>query len=183
MAEALTDEVLQHARRGEPDALATVYRSLAGQVLGYLEAKGVDDAEGATQDVFLTVFSRIGDMEGGVSGLRSFTFSVAHARMVDATRARARAPWVDEYSPEEDPRRSPSPQDEVMDRLGSGELAAVLDGLLPDQRECVLLRIVAGLSIEETAAALGKSAGAVKQLQRRGLLAMKKALEGAEVHV
>jgi DNA-directed RNA polymerase specialized sigma24 family protein len=61
-------------------------------------------------------------------------------------------------------------------------LAGVLDGLLPDQRECVLLRIVAGLSIEETAAALGKSAGSVKQLQRRGLLAMKKALEGAEVH-
>lgn len=177
MTPVLTDEVLQRARQDDAEALAALYGSLAGQVHGYLEARGVDDAEGVTQDVFLTVFTQLGRIEGGLAGFRRFTFSVAHARMVDATRARARSPRLDAYEPDADPRTAASPQETILDRLGSGPLGAVVDGLLEDQRECVLLRVVAGMSIEETAGIMGKTPGAVKQLQRRGLLAMKKILE------
>jgi RNA polymerase sigma factor (sigma-70 family) len=46
---------------------------------------------------------------------------------------------------------------------------AVLEVLTPDQRDVVLLRMLADLSVERTAEIVGKRPGAVKQLQRRGL--------------
>ncbi|MGG5752919.1 RNA polymerase sigma factor [Zafaria sp. Z1313] len=177
MAAVLTDEVLEKARQGSAEALSVLYEGLAGQVAGYLRAKGVEDAEGTTQDVFLTVLTQLDTVVGGIGGLRKFTFSVAHARMVDATRARARRPYEDEYQAESDPRAAAPASEELLDRLDSGPLGDVVDALPEAQRDCVLLRIVAGLSIEETAEVLGRTPGAVKQLQRRGLLAMKKTLE------
>jgi RNA polymerase sigma-70 factor (ECF subfamily) len=42
----------------------------------------------------------------------------------------------------------------------------------------VTLRVLADLSVEETARVLGRTPGAVKQLQRRGLLALREILEG-----
>jgi RNA polymerase sigma-70 factor (ECF subfamily) len=53
----------------------------------------------------------------------------------------------------------------------------VLDQLLPDQRDVLVLRVFGDLTVEQVAQALGKSPGAVKQLQRRGLLALKQSLE------
>jgi DNA-directed RNA polymerase specialized sigma24 family protein len=41
----------------------------------------------------------------------------------------------------------------------------------------LLLRILGDLSIEDTAVAVGKRPGAVKQLQRRGLATLKRELE------
>ncbi|MCO1337903.1 hypothetical protein BJH93_03205 [Kocuria polaris] len=177
MAAILTDDVLEQARHGDTGALTALYQNLAGPVHGYLAAKGLEDPEAAAQEVFLTVFARLADVTGGAAGLRKFTFSIAHARMVDATRARARAPRAVEYDAATDPRVESSPQDELLGRLESGYLAQALESLVPDQRECVMLRIVAGMTIEETAEIMGKSAGSVKQLQRRGLLTMKKSLE------
>jgi RNA polymerase sigma factor (sigma-70 family) len=45
--------------------------------------------------------------------------------------------------------------------------------LTPDQRDVLSLRIIAGLTLQETAEALGKRVGAVKALQRRGLAAVR----------
>lgn len=177
MAAILTDDVLEQARHGDSGALTAIYQNLAGPVHGYLAAKGLEDPEAAAQEVFLTVFARLADVTGGAAGLRKFTFSIAHARMVDATRARARAPRIVEYEPAVDPRVETSPQDELLAQLESGHLAQALDSLVSDQRECVMLRIVAGMTIDETADIMGKSAGSIKQLQRRGLLSLKKTLE------
>jgi RNA polymerase sigma-70 factor (ECF subfamily) len=49
----------------------------------------------------------------------------------------------------------------------------LLADLNPDYREVLALRVVADLSLEETAAIMGKSQGAVKQLQRRALSALR----------
>ena len=47
-------------------------------------------------------------------------------------------------------------------------------GLVPDQRDVLLLRVVADLTVEQIAVALNKTPGAVKQLQRRGLEALRR---------
>jgi RNA polymerase sigma-70 factor (ECF subfamily) len=49
--------------------------------------------------------------------------------------------------------------------------------LAPDQRDVLLLRIVADMTIDEVASALGKTSGACKALQRRGLVALRKIFE------
>src|SRR5438309_640677 len=49
----LTDELVAAAIRGEQDARGVVYSALAPSVLGYLRARGVDDSEAMTLDVFV----------------------------------------------------------------------------------------------------------------------------------
>ena len=49
--------------------------------------------------------------------------------------------------------------------------------LVPDQRDVLLLRLVSGMTIDETATALGKSAGAVKALQHRAAAALRRQIE------
>lgn len=177
MTAPLTDDVVLSAQSGDPSALSAVYRSLAPQITGYLRGKGVDDAEGLCQDVFLTVFAKLSGVHGGAAGLRTFTFSIAHARMVDYTRQKARQPQMDRYEPGDDLRRGESAEAEAMDAMGWDGLSELLERLTPDHRETLLLRIVAGLSLDETATVMARSVGSVKQLQRRALAALKELVE------
>lgn len=169
VTDALTDAALRALRGREAELFSAVYQAFAGQVLGYLTAKGVSDPEAVTQDVFLAVLPRLETITGGVSGLRTFIFSVAHARMVDDHRRQSRAPEHHEFEPERDTRQSTSAEAEAMERVAPGEVMALLDVLREDQREVLMLRIVAGLTVDQAAEIMGKSQGAVKQLQRRAL--------------
>ncbi|WP_090824560.1 MULTISPECIES: RNA polymerase sigma factor [unclassified Arthrobacter] len=173
MTDALTDEALSALKGNNAELFSAVYQAYAGQVLGYLTAKGVSDPEAVTQDVFLAVLPRLDDLSGGVSGLRTFIFSVAHARMVDEHRKHSRAPEHHEFEPERDTRESSSAEAEAMMRLAPLEVMALLDHLGDDQREVLTLRIVAGLTVEQVAEIMGKTAGAVKQLQRRALITLR----------
>lgn len=171
------DEAFEAAQLGRPWGLRAVYEELAPRVHGYLRARGASEPEDLTSEVFLTVFSRLATVTGGASGLRTLVFSVAHARLVDDLRRRSRRGDAVPYEPWHDERTAPSPEDEVVDRIQSAELRALLHQLPDEQRDVLLMRLVADLSVEQTAAAVGRSAGAVKQLQRRGLLALRALLQ------
>ena len=67
-------------------------------------------------------------------------------------------------------------EDDVFARLADERIRGLLEQLTPDQRDVLLLRIVADLSIDETASVLGKGYEAVKALQRRGLTDLRRAL-------
>ncbi len=172
MTDALTDDVLR-ARARDPELFSIVYRTYASQVLGYLTARGVEDAEAVMQEVFLAVLPRLQTVTGGVAGLRTFVFSVAHARMVDDHRRQQRAPIKLPFEPDLDGREESSAEDEVLQRISPQEVADLLDDLPAEQREVLSLRLVAGLTVDQSAAVVGKSAGAVKQLQRRALIRLR----------
>ncbi len=173
---SVTDDVVAAAQRGDGAAFRTIYEVLAPAVLGYLRTKGVADPEGVTHDVFLGVLPRLAALSGGAAGLRKLVFSVAHARMVDEHRARARQPGHLPYEPDTDARVVGSAEDAAAESLGTRRVLEVLDQLPADQREVLVLRVVADLSIDQVAEIMGRSAGAVKQLQRRGLLAVRQVL-------
>jgi RNA polymerase sigma-70 factor, ECF subfamily len=164
----LSDEVVAAASAGSADAVSSIYRSLAPRVIGYLRARGVEDPEGTTNDVFLAVLPRLPRLSGGAAGLRTLVFSVAHARYVDENRRRSVRPREVELSGDEDPRTAPSAEVVVLDHGVSGVLEH-LESLPEDHRTAITLRVLGDLSLEETAAVMGRSVGAVKQLQRRGL--------------
>lgn len=176
MSDLALGEVLRAAQLGEPWALRVVYDALAPQVHGYLRARGAAEPEELTSDVFLTVFARLPTLTGGVSGLRTFTFSVAHARLVDALRKQARRPPEHPYDPARDDRSSRSAEDLAVDRESTDRAAQLLARLPEDQRTVLILRIIAELTLEEVAEAIGRSQGAIKQLQRRALIALKSEL-------
>jgi RNA polymerase sigma-70 factor (ECF subfamily) len=61
--------------------------------------------------------------------------------------------------------------------MATERVRRMCEGLAPDQRDVLLMRMLADLTIDDIAAALGKTPGAVKALQRRGLAAVRRQIE------
>jgi RNA polymerase sigma-70 factor (ECF subfamily) len=179
MTAALTDDVVDAARKGDSSALTMVYEALAPGILAYLRVRGSRDAEGLTQEVFLQLLPQLRKLTGGASGLRALAFRIAHARLVDEFRRRSRASEVP-YEADLDGRQHDSAEHEAMGR--SSSVTSLLAKLGDEQKTVILLRILGDLSLEETARVVGKSVGAVKQLQRRGLLALREHAEAGGRH-
>lgn len=174
------DDVLAAARQGAGWAFTRLYESLAPAVAGYVRAQGANDPEDLTSEVFLSAFSRIGTFEGDEANFRSWVFTIAHRRVIDDRRARTRRPpprSLDaEPLAERRSRPSPSAEEDALGGIGLGRVREVLDRLAPDQRDVIALRVIADLSVEQAAAALGKQPGAVKSLQRRALASLRRHL-------
>jgi RNA polymerase sigma-70 factor (ECF subfamily) len=173
----IAEDVLAAAQRGDGDAFSVIWRELSPAVAGYLAARGATDPDGMTSDVFLALLPRLSELTGGVAGLRTFVFSIAHARMVDDARRRARRPATVEFDPVDHDRAAASAEHEALTRVSTQRVLDLLDRLSPDYREVLALRVVADLGVEQTAAVMQRSAGSVKQLQRRALLALRAELE------
>jgi RNA polymerase sigma-70 factor (ECF subfamily) len=173
LPEAITDDVVAAARQGSGDAFAVLWRELSPLVLGYLKTRGAADPEALTSDVFLALLPRLRELTGGVSGLRTFVFSVAHARSVDEFRKRARQPNVVEFDQLLHDSPADSAESDALARIGTTQVQQLLDGLTPDHREVLALRVVGDLSVEQTAVVMRRSAGSIKQLQRRALIALR----------
>lgn len=180
MPGALTDATVDLARTGNATAFNDIYRELSPAVLGYLRGKGVDDPEAVTNDVFLAALPQLTTFTGGVADLRRFIFTIAHARMVDDTRRTVRRGPTEEYEQTRDVRVSESAEEEALRSLDSNRLDELLKKLSPEHREVIMLRLIADLSLAQVATVMGKSQGSVKQLQRRGLIALKTLIEANE---
>jgi RNA polymerase sigma-70 factor (ECF subfamily) len=167
------DDLIRSVRRGESWALTAVWHRYSPAVMAYLCGRGVADPEDVTSEVFLQVFGRIERFRGNEADLRSFVFSVAHARYVDERRRVARRGIDAEFVIEDHDRPAPSAESDVLTSLSTERVRELIEALAPDQRDVLLLRIVADLSLEQTADLLGKTVGAVKSLQHRGLAALR----------
>ncbi len=173
MAGAIAEDVLAAAQRGDGNAFAVIWRELSPLVVGYLTARGVEDPEAVTSDVFLALLPRLGQLDGGVRGLRTFVFSVAHARTVDEARRRARRPRHVEFELSRHDSVTESAEGEALDRVSTAQVRRLLDRLSPNHRDVLALRVIGDLGVEQTAAVMQRSIGSVKQLQRRALLALR----------
>lgn len=173
------DRILAGARAGEEWAWRRIYEELAPLLTGFLRGRGASDAEDITGEAFVQIVRDLPSFRGDWRGFRAWTLTVARNRMLDARRRESRR--HDELHP--DPGAHEAAGDVTEDalaRLDLGRVTQMLAELSPDQRDVVLLRIVGDLSIEETARVIGKRRGAVKQLQRRGLQALRRRLESKE---
>lgn len=169
--------LIERARAGEEAAWSEIWSELSPVVLGYMRGNEAPDPEDALGETFLQVARDLSRFEGDWDAFRSWVFTVAHHRLIDARRRAARRP-SDPVAETPEPPGPPAEDaaDLAIARIGDREVLEVLGRLSEDQREVLLLRIVADLSLEQVAAAMGKRTGAVKQLQRRGLIALRKAL-------
>lgn len=173
------DAVLAAARAQEPWAFQRLFEWLGRPVAAYLRGAGVEDPDGTANEVFLRVFGGIQRFEGTEGRFRSWVFAIAHNLVIDDRRRRSRRPRQSVLEGDVGPSAAAA-DDEALVALGDERVQALLAGLPPDQRDVVLLRIVADLSIEDTAAALGKRAGAVKSLQHRAMAALRRQLSPTE---
>jgi RNA polymerase sigma-70 factor (ECF subfamily) len=165
---------------GDSDALERIYVVLAPKVRGYFAVRGATDPDGLTNEVFVQVIRRISSMRGGWEGLRTLVFSVAHARLVDERRARARHPALEPLDRQDHRDMVESAEQTALAKVAHEELLGLLEFLPDDQRSVVVLRVLADLSISQTASVLGVSEPGVKRLQSRGLNTMKDLLAPSE---
>jgi RNA polymerase sigma factor (sigma-70 family) len=171
------DAVLAAAAGGAPWALERIFTALSPVVAGYLRMQGAHEPDDLTSEVFVAVLRNLGRFRGDEAGFRSWVFTIAHRRLQDERRHRGRhrhlVPLPDDLDPA-------GPDDVAGAALQSLALDRVRDlcaELVPDQRDVLLLRIVGRLTVEEVAATVAKTPGAVKALQRRGFRAIARILE------
>ena len=173
---ALSAEVVDAARAGEAWAFEVIYRQLAGPVAGYLRAHGATEVADLTSEVFLGVLRGIHAFRGDEAQLRSWVFVIAHRRVQDQRRAAGRARPAQRLDDGVEPVGPTDAADDALAVHSTRRVQQLCAALPPDQRDVLLLRIVADLTVPQVAEVMGKSNGAVKQLQRRGLEALRRAI-------
>jgi RNA polymerase sigma factor (sigma-70 family) len=173
--------LLGAARAGDQGAWEEIFDGVAPVVLGYLRANGAPDPEDVLGETFLQVARDISKFDGVESGFRSWVFTIAHHRLIDARRYAARRPVDLSAEPPEPAERMDDAAEEALARIGTERVERILEDLSEDQRAVLLLRFVGDMTIEDIARTIGKRPGAVKALQRRGLAAVKRQLVAKEV--
>jgi len=166
--------VLLAAQSGASWACTNLWIDYAPAVMGFLRARGSREPEDLTSEVFLAVFDSIDRFTGNEQEFRAFVFTIAYRRLVDELRRRSTRGVHVEWDDEADPRRSASAEHEAIGNLADASARALLEGLPPDQRDVMVLRIIGDLTVEQVAEIVGKRPGAVKALQRRALGSLRK---------
>ena len=176
------DALLAAVQAGRPSAWDRCYRWLAPAVAGYLRLQGAREVDDLTSEVFLAMFRNIGTFSGTEANFRSWVFVIAHRRLQDERRRRFRRPppeTVDQrnFVSGPDTRPEPDPADEALRTISTDRVRELCGRLAADQRDVVLLRILGDLTVDQVAEVLGKSPGAVKQLQRRAFEALRRLID------
>jgi RNA polymerase sigma factor (sigma-70 family) len=172
------DTVLTAAHAGSEWAWEILVRRLAPALLRFFRVRGLPDPDAMVGEVFVDIARNLGTFQGDYSSFRSWVFVIAYRRMTDERRRLGRRPnETPTDAVPESGRSAPSAEDEAMESLGNAEAAKLLSSLTDDQRDVISLRVVGGLSLDQTAHATGKRVSAVKALQRRALARLRKEFE------
>ena len=175
-ADPRDSDLVVAARAGQAWALTEIWQRHAAAVAGYLRGRGAREADDLTSDVLLAVFERLPGFHGNDDDLRAFVFTVAHHKLVDDLRRRSRRGDAVPYDASADGRSEPSAEHLALESIGDERVRELMATLSAEQRDVLLLRVVADLSLEQTAEVLGKRVGAVKALQHRALEALRRSL-------
>jgi RNA polymerase sigma factor (sigma-70 family) len=171
------ESALTAARAGSEWGWSALYEDLAPPLLGYLRAQGAAEADDLTGEVFLQLVRHLDRFSGDERDFRAWTFTIAHNRFLDERRRVARRPVT--LVPD-DELHCVAPTDvdrDVLRELSAERVTRLIAGLSVDQRTVLFLRVFGDLTVDQVAHVVGKRPGAVKALQRRGLAAVRRAIE------
>jgi RNA polymerase sigma-70 factor (ECF subfamily) len=173
-------ELIASAVAGEEWALTVLYRRHQPALLQFLRGLAGPECEDLAADTWIDAARALRTFEGSERAFRSLLFTIGRRRAVDQLRARTRR-RTDPADPDRLPESALSaawagagaaadPLEAVLESDASEEAVRRIRELLPtDQAEVVLLRVVAGLSVAETAQVVGRTPAAVSVLQTRAL--------------
>lgn len=171
---AAFDSVLTAARGDAPWAYTRLWRAFAPAVVSYLRLQGAADPDDLCSETFLGAFRGLGSFRGDEDDFRGWLFTIAHRRLTDDRRRAGVRPQP--AGVEVPDGVGGDVEDDALRALGAARVRELCERLAPAQRDVLLLRLVADLTVEQVAAALDRTPGAVKALQRRGLQALRQVL-------
>jgi len=165
----LTDALIA-ARCGDEAGFEALWLAFQPAVLRYLRVVVGDAAEDVASETWLQAARDLRTFDGGLTRFRVWLFRIARHRGID-DRRRLRRRAEDPYDPAlgESATTTPDSAAQALDELGTRWALEVIRSLPRDQAEAVMLRVVAGLDVAQSAQVLGKRAGAVRVATMRGL--------------
>jgi RNA polymerase sigma-70 factor (ECF subfamily) len=167
-------ELTSRAVHGQPAAIESLLEHIRPMVVRYCRARlgritgHYHVADDVAQEVCIAVLSALPRYRDMGRPFASFVFGIASHKVADAVRAAARLAVPTEELPD-GPDEHPGPEETVVAWLEAQRARALLARLPAHLRELLILRVVTGLSAEETGNVLGMSAGAVRVAQHRAL--------------
>ena len=171
-------ETVDRARSGDQSALADLYDWYMPRVYRYALARvgHVAEAEDLTEEVFLKLLGAIGDFRWRDVPFSSWLFRIAHNHIATHYRRAAQrgGPAAELSEDMVDWRQGPAAA--VEEKITHEEVRRATQDLPEAQREVIELRFAVGLSIAETAKALGKNEGNIKALQHKAVARLQKML-------
>jgi RNA polymerase sigma-70 factor, ECF subfamily len=173
------DSVVAEAVAGDRDALRTVLETIRPIVVRYVRARiGTADRSGLSaddvaQEVCLAAITALPRYKDQGRPFLAFVYGIAAHKVADAHRAagRNRADATDTLP--DRPSSAAGPEQLAIDSESAARMDRLLATLPEKQREIIILRVVVGMSAEETAEAVGSTPGAVRVAQHRALAKLK----------
>lgn len=169
--------IIDAAIAGDEAALAELYNLYFPRVYRYIIARMGNpyDAEDLTEEVFLRVLDAIGRFQWREAPFSAWLFRIAHNAVISHRRkegARGRSSPLSEALPVD----SQGPEEMVANRLALNEVMKAADTLPEAQRRVIGYRFAAGLTVAETARAMGKGEGNVKVIQHKAIAKLREML-------
>lgn len=163
--------LVQAAQQGDGEAFATLYDRYVDSVFRFIYYRVHDRAlaEDFTSETFLRALRRISTINYQGRDIGAWFMTIARNIVFDhvkSARFRLELTTGDVLVGDES---ETSPEATVLAHLGNARLLQAVNGLGDEQKECIVLRFLSGLSVAETASAMGKNDGAIKALQHRAV--------------
>ncbi len=158
-----SEQALVEAAKKDPSGFAALYEAHFERIYAFVVRRVRDRsiAEDLTAEVFRHALAAIGGFEWRGVPFASWLYRIAANEIADYVSRAARE------------RGSIAAGEPTHDEIGGSEHRATLfrlvDTLPPDQRRVIVMRFAEERSIRDIAEDLGRSEGAVKQLQWRAL--------------
>jgi RNA polymerase sigma-70 factor, ECF subfamily len=159
---------------GQPEAIESLIEQVRPMVMRYCRARlgrisgQYHVADDVAQEVCIAVLAALPRYRDMGRPFASFVFGIASHKVADAVRTATRAAVPTEDLPD-GPDEHPGPEEMAVAYIEAQRARDLLARLPGHLRELLVLRVVAGLTAEETGNVLGMSAGAVRVAQHRAL--------------
>ncbi len=175
-------ELVRLAKAGDADAFGHLYETYLDRIYRYIYFRVTDEqtAEDLISQVFTKAWENLDRYQPSGRPFIAWLYTIAHNTVIDHYRTRKDTVAIENtISLASD---APSPSEQVERHFEADHLRAALQMLTPEQQQVVVLKFIAGMSTDEIATQLRKSAGAVRALQMRALQALAKQMHRDEVY-
>ncbi|GAB3248192.1 sigma-70 family RNA polymerase sigma factor [Nocardioides dilutus] len=163
--------LVELARKGDADAFGMLYDHYQGSVYRFLfyRTRSSTLAEDLTSETFFRALRSMQSFRWQGKDFGAWLMTIARNLATDHFKAgRTRLELTTEDMGLHDDATE-GPETSVLASLTNEILLKALTELPTEQKDCLIMRFLQGMSIAETADVLGRSEGAVKQLQLRGV--------------
>ncbi|MCV7106807.1 MULTISPECIES: sigma-70 family RNA polymerase sigma factor [Mycolicibacterium] len=173
------DAVVAEAVAGDRDALREVLETIRPIVVRYCRARvGTAERSGLSaddvaQEVCMAAMLALPRYQDQGRPFLAFVYGIAAHKVADAHRAAGRNRAEPTESVPERYAPDMGPEQQAINADSAARMEELLKVLPEKQREILIMRVVVGMSAEETAAAVGSTAGAVRVAQHRALAKLK----------